>query len=90
MIIGLWFGHIIMLQCELLEKFPEEAGTKDPSARMIPFLPGIVVTLEVVKLSDFFKLNILHIQSRSLQRCGSCLIRCLQASFYATVWFEQE
>lgn len=29
-----------VLQCGLLEKFPEEAGSKDPAARIIPFLPG--------------------------------------------------
>ena len=28
------------LQCLLLEKFPLEAGAKDPTQRMIPFLPG--------------------------------------------------
>lgn len=34
-------GHLHhVLQCGLLEKFPEEAGSKDPAARIIPFLPG--------------------------------------------------
>ena len=28
------------MQCQLLERFPEESGAKDPAARMIPFLPG--------------------------------------------------
>ena len=32
--------HAHTQQCELLERFPEEAGTKDPASRMIPFLPG--------------------------------------------------
>ena len=27
-------------QSRLLELFPEEGGTKDPTQRMIPFLPG--------------------------------------------------
>ena len=27
-------------QCGLLERFPEEAGAKDPADRIIPFLPG--------------------------------------------------
>lgn len=33
---------IFMTQCQLLERFPEESGAKDPAARMIPFLPGRV------------------------------------------------
>ena len=31
------------VQCELLERFPEEAGVNDPAHRMIPFLPGACV-----------------------------------------------
>ena len=34
----------VVRQCGLLEKFPEEAGAKDPSDRIIPFLPGLYVT----------------------------------------------
>ena len=33
---------IFVTQCQLLERFPEESGAKDPAARMIPFLPGRV------------------------------------------------
>ena len=31
---------LMYLQCFLLEMFPTEGGAKDPSQRMIPFLPG--------------------------------------------------
>ena len=31
---------LLFVQCQLLERFPEESGAKDPAARMIPFLPG--------------------------------------------------
>jgi len=34
------YSDFFEFQCELLERFPEEAGTKDPATRMIPFLPG--------------------------------------------------
>ncbi len=27
-------------QSKLLDKFPEEAGAKDPARRIVPFLPG--------------------------------------------------
>lgn len=30
----------IVLQMELLDKFPVEGGQKDPKRRIIPFLPG--------------------------------------------------
>ena len=32
---------MIFTQCGLLEKFPVEAGSKNPEDRMIPFLPGM-------------------------------------------------
>jgi uncharacterized protein YgiM (DUF1202 family) len=34
------YSRFFEFQCKLLEKFPEEAGSKDPAQRMIPFLPG--------------------------------------------------
>ena len=37
-----WDFCIFVTQCQLLERFPEESGAKDPAARMIPFLPGRV------------------------------------------------
>ena len=33
----------ITLQCGLLEKFPIQAGSKNPVDRCIPFLPGKVL-----------------------------------------------
>lgn len=39
------YGIPVHLQCFLLEKFPLEAGDKDPAQRMIPFLPGTYITL---------------------------------------------
>jgi hypothetical protein len=34
------YSKFFDLQVRLLELFPEEGGTKDPTKRMIPFLPG--------------------------------------------------
>ena len=32
--------ELILLQMSLLENFPSEGGQKDPTKRIIPFLPG--------------------------------------------------
>ena len=37
----------VMSQCGLLEMFPLEGGAKDPTQRMIPFLPGMYVCMYV-------------------------------------------
>lgn len=34
------YSDFFEFQCALLERFPEEAGARDPASRMIPFLPG--------------------------------------------------
>jgi hypothetical protein len=34
------YSDFFEFQCGLLERFPEEAGAKDPVDRIIPFLPG--------------------------------------------------
>ena len=35
-----WLLFVFAFQCKLLDTFPLEAGTYDPSKRVIPFLPG--------------------------------------------------
>jgi len=44
------------LQCSLLDLFPLEAGTYDPSRRTIPFLPGILLRFEIVNSAHSVKL----------------------------------
>ena len=39
----LTYMTVPVVQCQLLERFPVESGAKDPAARMIPFLPGIII-----------------------------------------------
>lgn len=32
----------MFVQTKLLEEFPEESGVKNPSKRILPFLPGVM------------------------------------------------
>ena len=38
-------GHVVSEQTKLLEEFPDEGGVRDPTKRILPFLPGAVQKL---------------------------------------------
>jgi hypothetical protein len=48
-------------KCKLLDKFPKEAGEKDPSDRIIPFIPGKIIfgrsAIKTVALDRLYPLN---------------------------------
>uniref|UniRef100_H2YLR2 SH3 and PX domain-containing protein 2A n=1 Tax=Ciona savignyi TaxID=51511 RepID=H2YLR2_CIOSA len=41
--VGRRFSAFFMMHMSLLEKFPKEGGQKDPSRRILPFLPGKIL-----------------------------------------------
>lgn len=40
---------------QLLDKFPVEGGQKDPKQRIIPFLPGNILVINLSILTDSIK-----------------------------------
>jgi hypothetical protein len=83
------YSKFFDLQVRLLELFPEEGGTKDPTKRMIPFLPGKkIFGRSHVREVAMKRLNPIDEYCRNLVRLPPKVSECDTVLQFFNVWPE--